>query len=177
MTIEILYSTAEGQARRIAERVEAALRADGYATQCESVSGALMGAKPGAVVLIASVHGGKHATAARNFITSNLSLFSRIPSAFMSVSLSAREADRTRARDYVADFVKETGWQPALTATVAGAVRYSGHNFLKKLLIRRIATENGLPTDTSKDHEFTNWDEVASFVDAFEASLPETAVR
>jgi menaquinone-dependent protoporphyrinogen oxidase len=85
--------------------------------------------------------------------------------------------DRTRAHVYVTDFLEETGWRPEITATVAGAIRYTNYNFLKKLIIKRIATENGLPTDTTRDHEFTDWDEVASFVDAFEASLHGAAVR
>ena len=177
MTIQILYSTTEGQARRIAERVDTELRARGYLTQCESVATAVMCTKPNALVLIASIHVGKHATVARNFIRSNLPLFNEMPSGFMSVSLSANEADRTRAQGYVTDFMDETGWRPQVITTVAGAIRYTSYNFLKKLIIKRIATESGLPTDTSRDHEFTNWDEVAAFIDAFEGSLHETAVR
>jgi menaquinone-dependent protoporphyrinogen oxidase len=177
MTIQILYSTAEGQARLIAERMEAELRGRGHITQCESVTNAVMRTKPNAVLLIASIHIGKHAGVARDFIKTNLPLFNTIPSGFMSVSLSASEADRTRAQNYVTDFMEETGWRPEITATVAGAIRYTNYNFLKKLMIKRIATENGLPTDTSRDHEFTDWDEVATFVDAFEEKLHETAVR
>ena len=177
MTIQILYSSAEGQARRIAERIDGDLRDQGYTTQCEDVGRAVMRTKPHAVVLIASIHVGKHATIARNFIKANLPLFNEIPSAFMSVSMSAQEADRTRAQGYVADFMADTGWQPEITATVAGALRYTNYNFVKKLIMKRIATESGLPTDTSRDYEFTDWDEVASFVSAFELSLHETAVR
>jgi len=58
-----------------------------------------------------------------------------------------------------------------VTATVAGALRYTRLNFIKKMIIRRIASENGLPTDTTRDHEFTNWDEVTGFVNAFEDAL------
>jgi menaquinone-dependent protoporphyrinogen oxidase len=177
MTIQILYSSTEGQAKRIAERVDEELRGRGHVTQCENVAKAVMWTKPNAILLIASIHVGKHANAARNLIKGNLPLFNDIPSGFLSVSLSANEADRTRAHGYVRDFMEETGWRPELTATVAGALRYTDYNFVKKLMIKRIATENGLPTDTSRNHEFTDWDEVATFVDTFEQSLHPAAVR
>lgn len=171
MTIQILYSSAEGQARRIAERVEDELHERGYQVQCESVVDAVMRTRPHAVLLVASIHVGKHAAPARDLIRSNLPLFNSIPSGFISVSLSAQEADRARAQGYVSDFLAETGWHPRVTATVAGALRYTRLNFVKKMIIRRIAAESGLPTDTSRDHEFTDWDEVAGFVNAFEDAL------
>ena len=177
MTIQLLYSTAEGQARRIAERVAADLRSDGFHVQCEDISRAVMLKKPDAVALIASIHVGKHAQTARNFIKTNLELFNSIPAAFMSVSLSASEADRTRARGYVDSFLAETGWKPGLTATIAGALRYTNYSFLKKYVIKRIAQQSGLPTDTSRDHEFTDWDEVRGFEQAFAGMTRELAVR
>ena len=177
MIIQVLYSTAEGQARRIAERVATDLRAEGFDVQCEDVAKAVMLKKPDAVALIASIHVGKHATVAQNFIKTNLDLFNTIPAAFMSVSLSASELDRTRAKGYVDAFLQETGWRPALTATIAGALRYTNYNFIKKFVIRRIAQQSGLPTDTSRDHEFTDWDEVKSFVEAFSGLTRELALR
>jgi menaquinone-dependent protoporphyrinogen oxidase len=34
---------------------------------------------------------------------------------------------------------------------------------MKRALMRRIAAKKGQPTDTSKDHDFTDWDEVSGF--------------
>lgn len=177
MIIQLLYSTAEGQAKCIAERVATDLRYQGFEVQCEDVAKAVMLKKPDAVALIASIHVGKHAATAQNFIKTNLPLFNTIPAAFMSVSLSASESDRTQARAYVDAFLQHTGWRPELTATIAGALRYTRYNFIKKAVIKRIAQQNGLPTDTSRDHEFTDWDEVAGFVQAFAGMLRELAVR
>jgi menaquinone-dependent protoporphyrinogen oxidase len=117
------------------------------------------------------VHVGKHAAAANAFVRGNLALLRHVPSAFMSVSLSASEVDRTRAQSYVNQFLEQTDWQPDLTATIAGAIRYTSYNFLKKLVIKKIAEENGLPTDTRRDYEFTDWDEVTGFVHALEGLL------
>jgi menaquinone-dependent protoporphyrinogen oxidase len=173
MVIQILYSSSEGQARRIAESVAQGLTDHGHTVQCEDVTRAVMRVKPNAVILIASIHVGRHTQAAKDIIRKNVELFNRIPAAFISVSLSARDADRTTARGYIEDFLAETGWHPALTATIAGALRYSSYGFLKKLIIKRIAEQNGLPTDTSRDHEFTDWQEVSAFADAFEQRLCE----
>jgi menaquinone-dependent protoporphyrinogen oxidase len=166
-TIQILYSSSEGQAALIADRVTGRLRAEGYEVQCENVNSAVMRVRPTAVLLIASIHVGKHATAARAFVKRNLPLFNEIPAAFMSVSLSASEPDRARAQGYISAFLDDTGWRPRMTATVAGALRYTSYGFLKRMMIRRIAAQNGMPTDTSRDHEFTDWDEVNAFVNVF----------
>lgn len=171
MTIEILYSSGEGQARLIAERLAQRLGEHGHSVQCEDVTRAVMQVKPAAVILVASIHVGKHTAAAAAIVRKNLLLFNEIPSAFMSVSLSAKESDRTTARSYITDFLADTGWHPELTATVAGALRYTSYGFLKKLIIKRIAEQNGLPTDTSRDFEFTDWDEVMAFADVFEQNL------
>ena len=71
-TIQILYSTAEGQARLIAERMAAQLEAAGFNIQCENVTSAVMRVRPAAVLLVASIHVGKHAPAARDFVKRNL---------------------------------------------------------------------------------------------------------
>lgn len=170
MTIEILYSSGEGQARLIAERLAQRLGGHGHSIQCEDVTGAVMQVKPSAVILVASIHVGKHTAAAAAIARKNLLLFNEIPSAFMSVSLSAH-SDSDMARGYLTEFLQETGWKPDLTATVAGAIRYSSYGFLKRRIVKRIASENGLPTDISKDYEFTNWSEVMGLAEEFEKNL------
>ena len=175
-TIQILYSTSEGQARTIADRVAGQLRAAGFHIQCEDVAHAVMLVKPSAVLLVASIHVGKHSAVAQEFVKRNLPFFNEIPSGLMSVSLSASDADRTRARGYITDFLEQTGWNPSVTATIAGALRYTSYGFFKRMFIRRIAEQNNLPTDTWRDHEFTDWDEVVSFASVF-GTLVEDATH
>lgn len=176
-TIQILYATSEGQAKCIADQVAGQLRARGFHTQCENVSTAVMRLKPSAVLLVASIHVGRHSASAREFVKRNIPLFNEIPSGFISVSLSASDADRSKARSYITAFLEETGWKPDMTATIAGAIRYSAYGFLKKMMIKRIASQNNLPTDTSLDHEFTDWNEVDAFVEGFVDSMHEPAGR
>ena len=50
-----------------------------------------------------------------------------------------------------------------------GALRYPQYDFLKRLLMKHIAYREGGPTDVTKDHEFTNWNALAAFVEGFVA--------
>jgi menaquinone-dependent protoporphyrinogen oxidase len=60
------------------------------------------------------------------------------------------------------DFVEKAGWHPNAVACVAGRLAYTQYGFLKRLILRQIAKKEGASTDTSRDHEFTDWDKVAS---------------
>ena len=173
--IEILYSSSEGQALRVAERLRGQLLDVGFRVQFEDVKGAVMMQRPDAIVLVASIHGGKHPSVAAKYVRDNIKIFRGVPTGFISVSLRASEADRTVAQEYVSDFLWDTGWKPDVTATIAGALRYTQYSFVKKFVIRSIASRNGLPTDTSQDYEFTDWDEVAAFGNAFAGIMHEGA--
>ena len=61
-------------------------------------------------------------------------------------------------------FVGETGWRPARVLPVAGALAYSQYNFIIRFVMKRIARKAGAPTDTSRDHEFTDWSTLARFI-------------
>ena len=62
-------------------------------------------------------------------------------------------------------FVRETGWRPAHVLSVAGALMYRQYNFVIRFLMQRIARKAGAPTDTSRNHEFTDWLAVDRFVE------------
>ncbi len=61
-------------------------------------------------------------------------------------------------------FFAETGWHPAAVHHAAGALRYTKYDFLKRLLMRHIAAKEGGDVDTSEDHEYTDWEALAAFV-------------
>ncbi len=56
-----------------------------------------------------------------------------------------------------------------MTLPVAGALRYSQYGLLKRVVMRRIAGKESGDTDTSRDYEYTNWDDVAMFARQFSA--------
>ena len=86
-----------------------------------------------------------------------------MPSAFFSVSLSAASKNRNEVEeaDRIARaFPAKHGWKPPFILSVAGRLAYREYNFLIRLVMKRIARKEGAPTDTSRDYELTDWDEV-----------------
>ena len=45
----------------------------------------------------------------------------------------------------------------------AGAVKYRKYNWLKRLLMKTVVYFAGGDTDTSHDHEYTDWEQIDSF--------------
>ena len=61
----------------------------------------------------------------------------------------------------------ESGWKPAMIHHAAGALRFTQYDFFKRWMMKRIASHENAPTDTSRDHEFTDWTALASFTTDF----------
>ena len=118
------------------------------------VRGALVGA---------SIHIGKHQKAAERFVKAHAVDLTSVPSAFFSVSLSAasKNAKEVEAAEKLAKaFPTACGWVPARIVSVAGRLAYREYGFFIRWVIKRIAKKEGAPTDTSRDYELTNWEEV-----------------
>ena len=121
----------------------------------------------------ASIHVGKHSRRFVEFVEHRRMWLDGMPVAFFSVSLSASGTDEEReeAREYVSTLLSETGWRPQSTATIGGGLRYRKYGFIKRLMMRKIAPQGGRDTDTSRDHEYTDWQTVDRFTDSFLAQF------
>lgn len=74
----------------------------------------------------------------------------------------ARAADDMLLRK----FIDETGIQPNYVASFGGAIHYTKYNFFLKIVMKGISKKAGGSTDTSRDLELTNWNDVDAFVHA-----------
>jgi len=93
-----------------------------------------------------------------------------MPTAFFSVSASAGSGEargRADAQRVLQEFLAETHWEPDMVATIAGAMAFTKYPLLMRWLLREISRRNGGPTDTSRDHELTDWEQVCSFAEQF----------
>lgn len=162
--VPVFYATSEGQTRRIAQRLAAALQARGVQSapvdlgQAEE-SGLDWSTIAGAVVG-ASVHIGKHQTSAVRFAAKYARELGTRPSAFFSVSMaeaSKNPRDVDAARAIAEQFGQRAGWTPDLVVSLAGRLAYSQYGWLTRFVMKRIARKEGGPTDTSRDYEFTDW--------------------
>jgi len=55
------------------------------------------------------------------------------------------------------------------------ALPYTQYGFFLRWLMKHIASVAGAPVDTTRDHDLTDWDEVARFADGIAADLAERA--
>jgi menaquinone-dependent protoporphyrinogen oxidase len=168
----IAYGTTEGHTRKIAEFIADIARPAGYEVVLMDSSAAPVESRQDydAAILAASVHEGKHQSAMTHFVKDNLSWLNRVPSVFLSVSLGIAAADpksKAEAEVNLHHFLAETGWQPTRTRCVAGALRYTRYNYFKRLLMRLIAQHNKGDTDTSRDYEYTDWEDLRRFITSF----------
>jgi len=88
---------------------------------------------------------------------------------FFTVSLnvadpnpSARKADD----DLLLKLCEQSSLTPRFVASFAGSLEYTKYGFIIKFIMKRISRKAGGPTDTSKNHEMTNWKVVSDFASA-----------
>ncbi len=165
----IVSSSREGQTRRIVQSIEDRIRKAGHQLETVNADDLPRGwifSKADAVLVAASIHIGRYTAGLRELLKKDSGRLSALPSAFLSVCLSAADpAKKSEAEGYIEQLVADTGWKPTITASIAGALRYPEYSFPKRWMMQKIAAKGGLPTDTSRVHEFTDWEEVRAFAD------------
>jgi menaquinone-dependent protoporphyrinogen oxidase len=126
------------------------------------------------VIVGASIHAGHHQREVIEWAGRHRTSLGMRPSAFFSVCLTAAddtEESRVATRGYLDSVVEATGWTPDRMVTFAGALQYLEYDFATRLVIRLMMRKGGHPTDTSRDHDFTDWDAVEGFAREFAARL------
>lgn len=154
--ILIVYGSRYGQTERIALKVRQVLEAEGHTARAIQVSlvPRNFDLDPyDAIVVAAPVYYGRHQGAIRDFVWRHCEELNRRPSFFISVcGSSGQEAQR-----YIDSLLKLIEWRPVLATPIAGSVAYTRYNPILRWWMKRIARAKGLPTDTSRDHDFTDW--------------------
>lgn len=172
--ILVAYATTEGHTRKVAEFIAERLRIRGHRVDIVDVAGATaldVTAAYQAAFIGGSVH--QHQSALLHFVKSNRDWLASMPWALFSVSLAAAQDDmdsRLEAQRMADEFIDDSGLKPLVTRCVAGALKYTQYDFFKRMMMRMISRERGGSTDTSKDIEYTNWDNVEAFVNEFLAA-------
>ena len=176
--ILIAYGTSYGQTARIAERMADQLAAGGdvvTVTDCRDLHAGLAPGRFDGILIGASIIGGRYQRRVHQFVRKHRALLDATPSAFFSVCGSAASTDpavRAEAQRYIDVFLEATGWQPELCASIAGSTAYTKYNPFLRWIMKRITARRGGPTDTTRDHEQTDWAQVRRFVEAFAVTVP-----
>ena len=177
MKLLIVYGTTEGQTRKIAEFLALEAEKTGAeVTLCDASMEQISPDRYDAVMIGASMHMHRYQTSITHYVKEHMGTLNAIPTALFSVSLSALsegyDAESfNELKDITMHFLVDTGWNPTATAYMAGALRYTQYDFLKKFIMRQIAKSGGSKdTDTTKDVEYTDWEKVRKFLNDFLAS-------
>lgn len=165
--ILIAYSTTDGHTKRICERLEQVIEGQGH-----KVSLAFINDEPDleldsfdTIVIGASIRYGKHHRNVYDFIRKNQIVLDSKPSAFFSVNVVARKADKgsPETNPYLKKFLRQIRWKPSTLAVFAGKIDYPIYPFWDRQIIRFIMWMTNGPTDPQAVVEFTNWNMVDDF--------------
>ena len=145
---------------------------EAVAENVDSVDSRLASSSCDAVIIGGPIHAGAHSAELREYIEANEEQLRMIPAAFFSVSLSAAGTDDQRddAQRCMNKFLESVRFEPLDRIILAGALKYQKYGVIKRFVMKRIVGIAGGDTDTSQDHEYTNWPEVTQFVGQFVAN-------
>jgi menaquinone-dependent protoporphyrinogen oxidase len=163
--ILIIYGSTYGQTERIARRLGELLEQAGFGVDLhrgDQLPEYLTLETYAGVVVAASVLAGYHQRYIREFVRYYAARLNRLPSAFVSVCGSAG-SEPAKASAYIEALLQESGWRPTITRSFSGAVAYTKYSWPVRWVLKGISRGKGLPTDTSRDWDFTEWSEVKAF--------------
>ena len=191
--ILVLFATRHGQARRVAERLAARVRATSGEAEIVDARDLDLDlfdlSAYRAALLVSSVHMDSLQPEMIAFAARNRDMLARMPTLVMSVSMSAaaivdpklspalRDQKRTSALGVIDKLAARSGWQPPRVRLIAGALPYRDYNFFLRLLMKVIAGRQGATTDTSRNHELTDWPRVDACADEVIAELAAPPAR
>lgn len=170
-SVLVIYATREGHSARIAEYIANAVHHfDALSTvyDVKDLPSSFSLAGYHAAFLIASVHRGEHENEIVEFVKGHRAELERLPTVFLSVSLSEMSAEDQKAppelraeakaevRRVVTAFLDETEWKPSRVQAVAGALAYKWIS----------SDEDGATTAGN----FTDWNALATLVREFMAN-------
>lgn len=166
----VLYSTRDGQTHAISSYIANCLRESG---ECDVMDlqdvGSIDLSHYSKVMIGASIRYGHFSPLLEKFVKRHIQQLNAMPSAFFSVNLTARKADKRtpQTNAYTRKFLLATPWKPSLCGVFAGALRYPRYRWLDRVMIQLIMRMTGGETDTSKEVEYTDWEQVKQFAKDF----------
>ena len=174
--ILVVYGTTEGHTAKVAGALAEALHRTGGVVDVMAADDPASSVPDGydAVVVAASVHAGRYQRPVEKWVKAHAAALARKPTAFVSVCLGVLQHDPTVQRDLQAivdRFIAVTGWRPAVVKFVAGALPYTRYGWVRRALMKHIVAKAGGDTDTGRDYEYTDWNDLSLFAADFGRGL------
>jgi len=173
----VLYATREGQTARVAGRIAEHLRAAGAEVSLVDAANTLTAdalelARFDRLVFGASMHAGGLEKELVDFVNDREDAIRRRARSLFVVLLSAAAKDAALREEWLGDARKKIEAQLRVpfehVEMIAGALRYSKYPLPLRWMMRRIARKAGEDTDTSRDYEYTDWEQVRRYAQALQ---------
>lgn len=165
--ILLIYSTTDGQTRKITDRIRQVAEGQGHTVTVMSIRDALNAdiASFDKIVVGASIRYGKHAQDVYEFINRNGKIMDNMPNAFFSVNVVARKPEKRlpETNPYLKKFLRQISWVPKEVTVFAGKIDYPRYRFTDRQIIRFIMWMTKGPTGPKDVVEFTDWQQVEAF--------------
>jgi menaquinone-dependent protoporphyrinogen oxidase len=174
--ILILYASSFGQTRRIACALGDRFRLRGHEVELADVAVGIDHLPPpadyDAVVLGSRIQFGRHARGVADYVRAHRAALFDVSSAFFSVSMAASDVRAgTDPNAYMRAFFDLISWHPLHAAAFGGGLPYRHYGRVVRFVMKQISRVAGRTTDTSRNHEFTDWAAVARFADEIALDL------
>jgi menaquinone-dependent protoporphyrinogen oxidase len=171
-SVLVVYGTTDGHTARVAGSLATTLRHEGCLVDLTEATDAMLVSPRAydAVIVAASLHAGGYQKPVMRWVRHNSRDLAGRPTAFVSVCLAVLEnSPKTRHQidRILMEFQYSVRWSPDEVKIVAGALPYTRYGWLKKRVMRRIVRKAGGDTDITRDFEYTDWNDLGSFVREF----------
>jgi len=166
----ILYSSRDGQTHAISSYIASVLKEKCSCDVIDLAHAEHVDLNSYDQVMIgASIRYGHFNSVLDKFVKKHAEKLNQMPSAFFGVNLTARKPEKRspQTNAYVRKFLLSSPWEPAICGVFAGALRYPRYRWFDKVMIQLIMRMTGGETDTSKEVEYTDWQQVAKFAEDF----------
>ena len=168
--ILVIYSTTDGHTPRICERMRQVMTRQGQSVTVVPLAQADAQnlSSFDKIVIGASIRYGKHRPALVEFLQRNAQQLNGRPTAFFTVNLVARKAEKNRpdTNPYMLKLLRQLSWRPRQLAVFAGKVDYPRYGFFDRQIIRLIMWMTDGPTGNRDVIDYTDWTKVDEFAQA-----------
>ena len=162
----ILYSSHDGQTKKIAAYIAEIIKEN---VDVKSISDVVNLQDYDRIIIGASIRYGHFNKQLYKMLEKHTALLNQKTTAFFGVNLTARKPEKSTPETnvYVRKFLQRITWKPTISAVFAGALLYPRYTFFDRIMIQLIMRITGGETDPTKEIEYTDWQKVRSFSEAF----------
>lgn len=173
-SVLIIYATRYGQTAKVATRIAGHLKSLNADVDLVNAQGLSEAQDPDInafdlLVFGASMHAGGLESEILDFINRHADRIEHKPRSFFLVLLSAATKDPALRADWLENARNKMSEQLQVdfddVEMIAGALTYSKYPLPIKWVMKHIAKKAGENTDTSRDYEYTEWEQVERYAE------------